>query len=167
MEPTHQITRILHDEHVASLTLLNKLDDLLARSGPRKAPSRDEAGIGPTLNELSAAIGSEVSHHFAFEEAEMFPRLAEFGDGDIGDFLTDEHRTILPLGERVAELAAAATKDGFTPDGWQEFHRLGGELVERLMSHIQKEEMGLLPAIDDMLDDDTDRDLAMTYLAGR
>ena len=37
------------------------------------------------------------------------------------------------------------------------------ELVERLVSHIQKETMALLPLLDDLLDEDTDRELAMAY----
>ncbi len=119
------------------------------------------------MNELSAVVEGEVTRHFAFEEAELFPRLADFGDGDIGEFLAEEHETILPLGRRIAGLARVAGRDGFTAESWREFHRLGGELIERLMSHIQKEEMGLLPAIDDILDDDADRDLTAAYISSR
>ena len=56
---------------------------------------------------------------------------------------------------------------GFSATGWQEFHRLGGEFVERLTGHIQKEEIGLAAAVDAMLDDETDNTLAMAYLADR
>ncbi len=37
------------------------------------------------------------------------------------------------------------------------------EIVERQVSHIQKETMALLPLLDDLLDDDTDRELSMAY----
>jgi hypothetical protein len=43
---------------------------------------------------------------------------------------------------------------------------LAGELVERQVAHIQKETMALLPMLDDLLDDETDRQLAFTYAAG-
>jgi hemerythrin-like domain-containing protein len=39
------------------------------------------------------------------------------------------------------------------------------ELVERQVSHIQKEEMALLPMLSDLLDDETDRRLASEYTA--
>ena len=37
------------------------------------------------------------------------------------------------------------------------------ELVERQVSHIQKETMALLPLLDDLLDEETDRELAFAY----
>lgn len=37
------------------------------------------------------------------------------------------------------------------------------EIVERQVAHIQKETMALLPLLDDLLDDDTDRELSMAY----
>jgi hypothetical protein len=36
-------------------------------------------------------------------------------------------------------------------------------MVERQVAHIQKETMALLPMLDDLLDDDTDRELSMSY----
>jgi hypothetical protein len=38
-------------------------------------------------------------------------------------------------------------------------------MIEREMSHIQKETMALLPLVDDLLDEETDRDLAFGYAA--
>ena len=40
------------------------------------------------------------------------------------------------------------------------------ELIERMVSHIQKETMALLPMLDDLLDEETDRELAFAYAAG-
>jgi hypothetical protein len=37
--------------------------------------------------------------------------------------------------------------------------------VERQVSHIQKETMALLPLLDDLLDEETDRRLAFEYAA--
>ena len=41
-----------------------------------------------------------------------------------------------------------------------DFRRLALELVERQVAHIQKESMALLPMLDDLLDDETDRALS-------
>ncbi len=40
------------------------------------------------------------------------------------------------------------------------------ELVERLVAHIQKETMALLPMLEDLLDEDSDRELAFAYASG-
>jgi hypothetical protein len=42
---------------------------------------------------------------------------------------------------------------------------LGLELAERLVSHVQKEEMSLLPALEDLLDEEVDHELASAYAA--
>jgi len=39
------------------------------------------------------------------------------------------------------------------------------ELIERQVAHIQKETMGLLPMLEDLLDEQTDRELALAYSA--
>jgi len=167
MEPSRQTTRILHDEHVATLSLLNRLDAMLADAGPKRPPDVAGAGLAPLLNDLATTLDGEIGHHFDFEERELFPRLADFGDAGIGAFLAEEHKLMLPLGGELASAARAGAKNGFTPDEWSGFHRQAAEMVERMMDHIQKEEMGLLPVLDDLLDEDEDRDLANAYLMSR
>jgi hypothetical protein len=49
--------------------------------------------------------------------------------------------------------------------GWHALRPLALEFVERQVVHIQKETMALLPLLDELLDDDTDRDLAFAYAA--
>jgi hypothetical protein len=47
----------------------------------------------------------------------------------------------------------------------KESRALALELAERLVSHVQKEEMSMLPALDDLLDEDADRELVLAYAA--
>ena len=56
-----------------------------------------------------------------------------------------------------------ARADGFTAESWAEFCELALELVERQISHIQKEEMGLLPTLSGLFEDDRDGELVMLY----
>jgi hypothetical protein len=63
---------------------------------------------------------------------------------------------LLPLA-RAAAAAPLATAER------PAFKRLALELIERQVVHIQKETMALLPWLDDLLDDDTDRELAFAY----
>ena len=62
----------------------------------------------------------------------------------------------------LLERARAAALDA---PGWTSLANAARELAERLVAHAQKEEMALLPALDDMLDEDTDRELLDTYLS--
>jgi len=96
----------------------------------------------------------------------LFPRLDEVGDGAIGEILSEEHRVILPLGARLTTLARAAASGGFTSESWDEFRRLGAEFVERMIVHVQKEEMGLLPALEEMLDGAEDMRLMDAFRTG-
>jgi len=54
-------------------------------------------------------------------------------------------------------------KDGFDPVGWDRFRDLSAELIERMFAHIQKEEMALLPMLDDLLEAQDDMELAAAY----
>ncbi len=83
------------------------------------------------------------------------------------EMLLDEHRVIRPLTERLATLAGEARQAPFTPERWRHFRELAAEIVERLGAHIQKEEMGLLPLLDDVLEEDDDAALAVDYAASR
>ena len=153
-----QVSRLLDDEHRASIVLLDRVGHAL------------HGGDAGTLQALAAPLQRqlqhEIGHHFGFEEAELFPRLAEAGDGDLAALLAEEHDTLrtvaaelMPLAERLS----AGTLDGA---GRTALQRLAAELVERQVAHIQKETMALLPMLDDLLDDETDRQLAFAYTAG-
>ena len=50
--------------------------------------------------------------------------------------------------------------------GWIDLQRGALEIVERQVAHIQKETMALLPLLEDLLDEDDDRELAFAYAAG-
>ena len=45
------------------------------------------------------------------------------------------------------------------------FTTAGLEFAERLSSHAQKEEMSMLPALDNLLDADTDAELISGYVS--
>ena len=94
----------------------------------------------------------------------MFPLFAEFGDFGIAQMLGDEHLIIRPLAAELAALAKSGRQDGFNGEDWSNVREKGLELIERETFHIQKEEMGFLPAVDDMIDEDQDRELTMAYI---
>jgi iron-sulfur cluster repair protein YtfE (RIC family) len=147
MEFNRHISRRLHEEHLATLALWSRVEASLAANRPD----------APLLRSAAAALAEELDRHFAFEEAELFPRLAAAGEADIGLLLADEHATIRDVGREFMALAR-------NEPGNPRLRPLGLELAERLVSHVQKEEMSLLPSLDDLLDEDADRELSASYV---
>jgi hemerythrin-like domain-containing protein len=143
----------LHEEHLATVALWGRLEQAIA-----SRLSDDE--IHSLCKQCAAALSNEVSRHFDFEERELFPRLREAGESDIAELLGEEHETIRAVARDFQPLVAAAAPDAAA---WQRIRALGLELAERLVAHIQKEEMALLPALEDLLDEETDREIALAH----
>lgn len=166
MDYERSINRLLHDEHMATIALLERCEHTIA-AHRKSVPDVHAPEVDRLLRDLGDAVDGEISGHFAFEQERLFPMLGTVGDGGMVTILTEEHDTILPLGRQVTELAESARASGFDSDRWDEFRRLVSELVERMIAHIQKEEMGLLPALEDILDEDADMALAGDYAETR
>ena len=145
---TCQVSRRLHEEHEASIALCARLESSLAAGRSDAALARAAA----------AALAGEVERHFAFEEADLFPRLAAAGQRDLVELLLEEHVAIRAA---AAQFIALVKENSFK----NELRVAGLELAERLASHAQKEEMSLLPALDEVLDEETDHELASAYAA--
>jgi hemerythrin-like domain-containing protein len=163
MEYARHVARTLHDEHITAMALLERLSAFLNRIGPTSPPVREDREAERLFSALVIAITTEIASHFRFEEEHLFPRLSDHGETDLGELLTEEHEVIVPLGARVVELAMAACRYGFTAETWPEFHRLAGEYAERLTAHAQKEEIALVPLLDELLDADCDMELSEAY----
>lgn len=145
---TRQVNKRLHEEHEAAIALCTRLESALARA-------KSDAAL---MREAAAALAGEVERHFAFEDAELFPRLSAAGEGDLVGLLEEEHAAIRAA---AARFIAAVKKDPAAPS----LAPIGLEVAERLASHAQKEEMSMLPALEVILDEDTDLELASTYAA--
>ena len=145
---TRQVSRRLHEEHQATLALWSRLEAALA-SG------RADAAL---LHSAAAALAHELGNHFEFEERSLFPLLAAAGEADIGALLQEEHEAIRAAGARFIALVKHNPADAGVK-------ATGLELAERLFAHVQKEEMSLLPMLDDLLDEETDHELASAYAA--
>ncbi|HET9820208.1 MAG TPA: hemerythrin domain-containing protein [Burkholderiaceae bacterium] len=158
MSLQRQVPRVLDEEHRTHLHLLDRLERSLARG-----QEGDLAALAPALRRM---VDTEVLRHFAFEEDSLFPRLLEAGDVGIAALLTQEHADIRDLCEELRPLLQALCERAPTPAEAQAFKPLAFELVERMVSHIQKETMGLLPLLDDLLDEAVDGELALAYANG-
>jgi len=158
------ILRSLHEEHAETLSVLERFEKLLTANNPQNPPDMADPEVSGILDQVASVIGDDVSHHFAFEETHLFPRFEEFADPAITQMLRQEHDLIRPMAERLGAIIKEAKTDGFTAELWAEFHETGGEIAEREIFHIQKEEMGFLPALDQMLEEEEDGPLQMAYV---
>ncbi|HEY5633659.1 MAG TPA: hemerythrin domain-containing protein [Burkholderiaceae bacterium] len=164
MDLQRYTTRQLHQEHETTFDLCSRLENTV--SGAGWPPAGNEAATVAALRTIESTIALEVMRHFDFEESSLFPLLEQAGEGDIAQLLIEEHQVIR---ECAAELGAAlerARAGELGREGWTKLANTARELAERLVAHAQKEEMALLPALDDALDEETDRELLDAYLSG-
>jgi len=167
MEHNSQIARLLHNEHMEEVAVLERLEGALIKQKISDPPPSDSDFMSHMLPALIGNTDTQINLHFVFEETHLFPKLAEYGEPNIGAFLQSEHQAIRETGSAVIEMARAAMESGFTAESWREFHLLAGELIEWVVGHVQKEEMGLLPLVEDLLDEQADNELAQAYMASR
>jgi len=158
---SNRVSRKLHDEHMATLALLERLGRFVAS---KEAPKTVDIGTRTFLIDLAAAFESEIWHHFAFEEKYLFDYLVTSGDAELAQHLIREHEQIRGIGERTVAMARAATLSPFSLSAWREFGLLAQRLIEQLTAHVQKEEGVLVPLLQDAMESDTEEQLYMVYV---
>lgn len=158
-----QTPQTLHDEHMKVDDFLRKFELELVKHKVEQPPTREDTVFINLLGDLIVVVENELIAHFKFEEDELFPLLIEDGIADMPALLLEEHKIILPIALRLCEMAKTIRREGCSQDLWHEFRRLGLELVERLSGHIQKEEMGLVPMLESILEQEQDIQLTDSY----
>lgn len=158
MDHRSLVSRTLDDEHRANLALLDRVEQAFGRMRVRGSDElRTLAGA------LARQVEQDIGRHFAFEERELFPRMTDAGDGDMAALLALEHASIRAVADELLPLARAAEDGTLDAAGWDALARGALEIAERQVAHIQKESMALLPLLDDLLDENDDRELAFAY----
>jgi hemerythrin-like domain-containing protein len=168
MDFARQITQRFHDEHLVSAATLERFRAQLHthRKGPPTDPA-EEVEFNRTLRDMEVLIASDLIAHFKFEEESLFPLLADAGDADMGLLLAEEHKTILAAADYLMALSRSAQSGKLNEENWPDMRRRGIAFAELMDGHIQKEEMGLLPTLDTVIDETRDADLVMEYSAVR
>lgn len=158
MHLQREVNHVLDEEHRASLDLMHRVEQACARPGGVRAPEFAQIAAA-----LARHIEWDIKRHFDFEERELFPRLEAAGEADIVALLIEEHVAIREVAGELLPRAQAAAAGTLDTAGGDALKRGALEMVERLVAHIQKETMALLPMLDDHLDDETDRALVLSY----
>ena len=156
-----QVSRALDDEHRANLALFERIEQAFARASRRGASGDGE--VAQLAAALCRHIEHDVGRHFEFEERELFPRMADAGDGEMAALLEGEHAAIREIAATLLPLARGAAGGTLDDSGHARMRDGALDMIERQVAHIQKETMALLPMLEDLLDDATDRDLAFAY----
>lgn len=163
MSFVNRVSQALHEEHRATIALMERLEQLMGRNR-RGPPEIGAVGLAQLLADLATGVEAEVQRHFDFEETRLFTYLDAIGDEAIGAHLTEEHSAMRPLGARMASLAREAAARGFDAARWSEFCQLGQELCERMLAHVQKEEMALLPLLEETMGAEDEARLYQEYV---
>ena len=164
MELKRQISRKLHDEHVAIIDLLGRFRRGLERLGAGP-PAAGDATWGVLLAQVRTALEYEVTRHFDLEETQLFTRLHARGEGDLAELLFEDHEVIRGVTRPLLGLVAQAQAGDLDAAGWRSLKALGLELADRLASHAEKEQGALVPLVDEMLDEATDQELWTQYIS--
>lgn len=150
----------LHREHRSTLMALDALERLLAN----KQPVKIDSSTHDTIAQIARAMELDVTRHFGFEEAHLFPMLMNAGATFMVNMLLSEHAAIRPLALEIHTILDRALTAGAFPEAdWLRFKDVGQELIDRETFHIQKEEMGLLSALAQLLDPQQDEMLSKIH----
>ena len=157
MNYSSQVGRALDEEHRNNLALLEKVEHAVGRS------THHDAALGALMGQFARLLEHDIARHFRFEEDALFPLMSEAGDGEMAELLVQEHEAIREVASELLPLAQSAATGPLDDAQWADLKRLSMEMVERQVAHIQKETMALLPMLEDLLDEETDRELAFSY----
>jgi hemerythrin-like domain-containing protein len=164
MFAARQTAALLSREHRDTRARLARVERAVRGS---TGPAAEAEAIA-CVRALLADLQGEIARHFAFEERELFPRMLSGGEGDLAEVLGEEHLRIRGTASALATLLGAvgpeaARAQALAPVTAAQFRSLSLELVERLTAHIDKEEAAFPSLLEGLLDETTDRELALAH----
>lgn len=162
MSDLGKLGRVLHEEHFWTLVVINGLEQRLTGETGQLPLNPDDPEDHEQLVELVSVLEAMLLHH-DFEEAVLFPAIAEQGAADMADVFNRDHAIIEPLCVDLRDRALRCLRHGVTAAEWEEFHNAGIYLANQVMIHLQTEEMALIRHLGSLLGEQTDRDLVKRY----
>jgi len=153
-----RLAEILHAEHQRTLTVLDELDGWRGKNKPD-----DINQIKALLEALIDVAQGDITEHYAFEEEHLFPILRMNGADFMANMLAGEHEMIRPIAQELSAMAQEAITNDFTEESWKKFQELSFDFIGHETFHIQKEEMGLINAINAMFTPEQEAPLIEIY----
>lgn len=154
-----ELGQVLHEEHFRILVSICGLENRVSGEMRDRPLDPTDGEDLRQLDELLASLDGVIEHH-VFEETVVFPLISDGGDADLALLLMREHGAIEPMARRLRNVTLEMV-DGHVGNGrWDEFCAAAHALVQEVMAHLQREELGIVQRLDTLLDPETDRRLA-------
>ena len=142
LEKTHPVS-ILMDEHKVILQNLEELRGIVSQVKTAQGFSNITTQLG-RLKEITHLLLGTESHHQREEDA-LFPRMENYGEGDVSRTMRLEHEQLRDKKKRLAILVEQAGKTGYQEFSG-ELSKVGSYIVDVLKDHIFKEDNMLYPS---------------------
>jgi hypothetical protein len=138
---SNRISQTLHDEHCTTVALLERVQHMLERHPRGNRPDPNDRAVAQLLTEISTALRWTSS---------VISRSRRGG--------------FFPTSTRMAMMPSALTSPKSMRRCWDEFRKIGQDFCPRLIAHAQKEDMALLPLLDEAMDAETEARLYDEYV---
>ena len=166
MDFQFEISKRLSKDHQEVTALLLRLEKFIQSHATDRQPDWQGPEARRILSDLKGALRTEIPNHFAIEEQELFPLYAQEGGTDMVELLLADHQIILGLAEEIKPLVekALSSPDGLSQAEWETFRTKCNVFVTELCSHAEKEEFGFVPAVDELMNPATAKQIFDRYL---
>ena len=164
MTHAQDIGEAIHREHLHTLALGNAIEARIFAERDRPLDPKNAADAA-FIDDLLAAIDTEIDRHFRFEEEVLFPKVNDAGLQEVTAMLVEEHAMIRTMADDLRSLARSARASGPDPAQWTQFRDIAMDFIHATMFHIQKEEMGVIRTLSMTIGADASRAMAADYAA--
>ena len=161
-ELRRQVTQAMHEEHMATLDLLGRLEHSIAAGG-HAPPDAGQQDTRDLMHALLSNLAHEITRHFDFEEQRLFPLLDAGGMGELSRILRHEHEAIRSYTPKLLDMARRALAKGLGANDWDNFRLYATALIAQHHAHMQREETEMIPALEELIDPQNDWELWNGY----
>lgn len=161
-----ELGEVIHEEHFRMLVMVCELENrvkCVASATPVDPVDPDDrALLVKVVDGLDELLG-----HNAFEEAILFPAIANSGNEAFMGLIAEEHFVIEPLAARLRDLAAETLSRGTSFARWTAFRDAAVELAANLILHLETEEVTIVQRLRHLIEPQLDHELALRYVRER
>jgi hemerythrin-like domain-containing protein len=163
----NMIADCLSREHKEVAQLLGRFSSFLRLHNVANQPDWTAFETKSLMRKIENVLNDEIQQHFDFEENSIFPLLENERMTDLLSILIAEHRLLRRFFVELRPLIAlvASGSEPLPQRDWGTLLRQGTALAAELISHIEKEEAGLIPAIEETIDESIASQMYIAYTA--